>query len=192
MSRLEELVLSFMQKAAYRPLSAEELAEELRLKGKELASFWQVLKDLETRAVIVKTRYDRYGLPEKMNLVVGRLAMTNKGFGFVVPEVHQNPDESDVFIAPDDMGTAMHNDRVIARVHSRRPAQGRSREGEIIRVVERANVQMVGLFEAGRNYGFVRPDDVRLGQDVFIPKECFGGAASGSKVVVEITNWPER
>ena len=192
MSRLEELVLSFMQEEAYRPLSAEELAEKLRLKGNDLAEFWKVLAELEERAVIVKTRYERYGLPEKMNLVVGRLAMTNKGFGFVIPEVRLHPEESDVFIAPDDMGTAMHNDRVIARVHSRRPVQGRSREGEIIRIVGRANLQMVGLFEAGRNYGFVRPDDVRLGQDVFIPKEFFGGAASGSKVVVEITSWPER
>ena len=41
MSRLEEIVLSFMQEEAYRPLSAEELAEELRLKGKDLAAFWQ-------------------------------------------------------------------------------------------------------------------------------------------------------
>ena len=70
MSSLEEIVLSFMQEEAYRPLSAEELAEELRLKGKDLAAFWQVLEELEERAAIVKTRYDRYGLPEKMNLVV--------------------------------------------------------------------------------------------------------------------------
>lgn len=190
--RLEERLVAFMQEEAYRPLDAEELAERLQLRGKELPLLWEALAALEQQAMIVKTRYDRYGLPARMNLVVGRLALTNKGFGFVIPEVRQQPEESDVFVAPDDMGTAMHNDRVVVRVHSRQPAQGRSREGEIIRIVDRANLQVVGLFEAGRNYGFVRPDDVRLGQDIFVPKEAFGGAASGSKVVVEITHWPER
>ena len=84
----------------------------------------------------------------------------------------------------------MNGDRVVARVA---PSEipGRSREGEIIRVVERANKRIVGTFESSKTFGFVTPDDTKLSQDIFIPKKGFGGAKVGMKVVVEITKWPD-
>lgn len=188
---LKEKILAFMRKDAYKPLTAEDLAEQMEFKGTDLAEFWDVLQQLEDNADIIKTRFGKYGVPERMNLVVGRLSATNKGFGFVIPENPQSPDEPDVFIPPDAMTSAMHNDRVVARVH-RQSSQGRAREGEIIRVVNRANSKIVGTFECSRHFGFVTPDDQRVGHDIFIPKDEFNGASVGAKVVVEITKWPEK
>ncbi|GBG57847.1 ribonuclease R [Sporomusaceae bacterium FL31] len=188
---LKEKILAFMRKDAYKPLTAEDLAEQMELKGTDLAEFWDVLQQLEDNADIIKTRFGKYGVPERMNLVVGRMSATAKGFGFVIPENPQTPDEPDVFIPPDAMLSAMHNDRVVARVH-RQSSQGRAREGEVIRVVNRANNKIVGTFECSRHFGFVNPDDQRVGHDIFIPKEEFNGAPVGAKVVVEITKWPEK
>ena len=83
----------------------------------------------------------------------------------------------------------MHGDRVVARVT---PAQeeGRSREGEIIRILERANEKIVGTFERSKTFGFVTPDSTKLTQDIFVAKKFFKGAKTGSKVVVKITKWP--
>ena len=92
---------------------------------------------------------------------------SNKGYGFVIPDKVKMPNETDVFIPPDAMMTAMHHDRVVARVHCQ-SGQGKSRDGEIIRIVERANPRIVGTFEASRNFGFVTPDDVRLGHDILL------------------------
>lgn len=188
---LKEKILAFMRKDAYKPLTAEDLAEQMELKGTDLAEFWDILQQLEDNADIIKTRFGKYGVPERMNLVVGRLSVTNKGFGFVIPENPQSPDEPDVFIPSDAMLNGMHNDRVVTRVH-RQSAQGRAREGEIIRVVKRANSKIVGTFECSRHFGFVTPDDQRIGHDIFIPKDEFNGAPIGAKVVVEITKWPEK
>ncbi|MGI6091852.1 MAG: ribonuclease R [Negativicutes bacterium] len=187
---LKERILSFMHTEAYKPLTAEDLAEQLELKGSELAEFWDLLQQLENEAEIIKTRFDKYGTPERMNLVVGRLSATNKGYGFVIPE---NPveDEGDVFIPPDAMLSAMNNDRVVVRIN-RPSGRGRTREGEIIRIVRRANTKVVGVFDCSRHFGFVIPDDPRLGNDIFIPKDEFNGAKIGAKVVAEITKWPER
>lgn len=188
---IKEKILDFMREEAYKPLDYEDLAESMKLGAKDLSALWPALNELEANADIIKTRFGKYGLPERMNLIVGRLTAHSKGFGFVIPD---NPvEEGDVFIPPDAMMSAMHNDRVVARIHGQvNRGQEKRREGEIIRIVRRANAKIVGTFEYSRHFGFVLPDDVRIGQDVFIPKSEFNGAKSGSKVVVEITKWPEK
>lgn len=183
----KEVILSFMREKAYRPMSAEEMAESLELKGKEIGRFFNALDELEHEAIIIKTRYGKYGLPEKMNLIVGRFEATSKGYGFVVPD---NPESEDIFIPPHAMLNAMNNDRVVARIQSR--PGGRRAEGEVIRIVKRANIKIVGTFCASRNFGFVVPDDRRIGQDIFVSKDDFNGAKDSQKVVVEITEWPQE
>ncbi len=180
-----------MHEEAYRPLPAEELADGMQLTPEDLVQFDAALEKLEKEGAIIKNRSDLYGIPSRMHLVVGRLSMTAKGFGFIIPDVRDSEEETDVFVPGADLNTAMHGDRVVARVT---PAQeeGRSREGEIIRILERANEKIVGTFESSKTFGFVTPDNTKLSQDIFVPKKAFHGAKTGSKVVVEITKWPDR
>jgi len=185
---LADRILAFMHTEVYKPLMAEDLAEGMGIRGKELEVFWEVLDKLEANASIIKTRFGKYGIPGRMNLVVGKFSATTKGFGFILPEDHEL---EDVFIPPDAIGGAMHGDRVVARMHKRH-VSGKAVEGEIIRVVTRANTKVVGTFESSRNFGFVLPDDRRIGRDIFVPKDEFNGAKSGSKVVVEIIEWPQK
>ena len=97
--------------------------------------------------------------------------MSGKGYGFIIPDVKLTEAETDVFVPGAMLGSAMHGDRVVARV-SPSPIPGRSREGEIIRIVERANTKIVGTFASTRSFAFVTPDDQKLGQDIFIPKKA--------------------
>ena len=188
---LKERILAYMHEEAYRPLPAEELADGMQLTPENLVQFDAALEELEKEGAIIKNRSDLYGIPSRMHLVVGRLSMTAKGFGFIIPDVRDSEEETDVFVPGADLNTAMHGDRVVARVT---PAQeeGRSREGEIIRILERANEKIVGTFESSKTFGFVTPDNTKLSQDIFVPKKAFHGAKTGSKVVVEITKWPDR
>ena len=190
MMELQERILEYMRKEAYKPLTEEELAERLQLTNDELVEFWPALEELEKRAAIYQNHSGLYGLPERMNLVVGRLSMTAKGYGFIIPDNKKETQEEDVFVPGAMLASAMHGDRVVARVTPSEIA-GRSREGEIVRVAERANTRIVGTFESSKSFGFVTPDNQKLNQDVFIPKKCFGGAKIGMKVVAEITKWPD-
>jgi ribonuclease R len=142
---------------------------------------------MEEEGKVVLNRKGRYGLPQKMNLVVGRIQGNSKGFAFLIPDDPQNPD---VFIKSEDLMGAMHNDRIVLRLH-KHLEDGRKPEGEVIRILKRANERIVGTFESSRNFGFVVPDDKRLGHDIFIPKSESLGANTGDKVVLEITSWPE-
>ncbi|UZD42169.1 ribonuclease R [Selenomonas sputigena] len=188
-NELQERIVNYMRTAAYKPLTADDLAAAMNLAQEELALFWTALEELEKTAAVIKTRHERFGVPERMNLVVGRLSMSAKGFGFIIPEVREKETDSDIFVPGVSLGGAMNGDRVVARISPSEIA-GRSREGEIIRIVERANEQIVGTFEESRHFGFVTPDDKKIGQDIFIPKGAVHGAKAGMKVVVRITKWP--
>jgi len=187
---LKERILSYMHEEAYKPLLAEDLAANLGIStAEDQAAFEQSLEELEKEGAVIKNRSDLYGVPARMHLVVGHLSMTAKGFGFITPDVKESEDETDVFVPANAIGSAMHGDRVVARVTPPKE-EGRSREGEILRVLERANEKIVGTFERSKTFGFVTPDNTKLTNDIFIPKKATKGAKTGAKVVVKITQWP--
>lgn len=184
----KEKIVEFMKEMAYKPMLREELANVFEIEPNDQPMFYKILDEMEQSGYIIKTQHNRYGIPEKMNLVVGRLQGHQKGYGFVIPD---NRDINDVFIPAEDLNGALHGDRVIARVVSK-SKEGRRQEGEIIRLLERVNKTIVGTFENSRNFGFVVPNDTRINMDVFIPKSEINGAKTNQIVVVEMTKWPEK
>ena len=182
---IEKKIVDLMQKTSYKPLSEEEILNKIAIEGSALKLFWEVMQEMQQVGTIVCTRFNTYGLPEKMNLFVGALSLNSKGFGFVLSA---NRNEKDIFIPPGQLLGAMNNDCVIARINSR--PEGRQPEGEIIRILKRANTKIVGNFSQRKEFGFVVPDDKKVMQDNFVARKNFGGAKDGQKVVVEITVWP--
>ena len=69
---------------------------------------------------------------------------------------------------------------------------GRRREGVIVRILRRATTSLVGTYEKNKSFGFVKPDNQKLGDDIFIPQEYSKGAVTGHKVVVEITDYGKK
>ena len=184
---LANKILEYMREEAYNPLLFEELAQALGVGKDEYEQLIEMLQNMEQEGLVVKTRRKRYGIPERMNLVVGRLQGSQKGFGFLIPD---NLDIKDLYIPVESLNGAMHNDKIIARI-TKGVVGGNKSEGEIIRILKRANEKIVGTFEKNRNFGFVVPDDRRIYQDIFVSKDDFGDAKEGHKVVIEITKWPE-
>src|SRR5690606_17421935 len=84
---------------------------------------------------------------------------------------------------------AMNNDIVLGRTTG--VSDFGKVEGEIIRIVSRANSQVVGVLENYESYAIVIPDDKRITRDIFIPLGKFMGAVSGQKVVAKLVKFPE-
>lgn len=184
---IKEKTIQIMSETAYQPLLADDLVLMLELSKNEKKEILKVLNDMITEGYVIKTKKKRYALSEKMGLVVGRLQGNSRGFGFIIPDKNEI---EDVFIPADFMNGAMHNDRVIARINSVNTQTSKS-EGEIIRILERANEEIVGTFERQRNFGFVMPDDARINMDIYISKKDSLKIKDGYKVVCKITRWPE-
>ncbi|MGY0434346.1 ribonuclease R [Bacillus rugosus] len=180
-------LLSFMKEEAYKPLTVQELEEMLQItEAEEFKELVKALVALEEKGLIVRTRSDRYGIPEKMNLIKGKISAHAKGFAFLLPE---DTSLSDVFIPPNELNTAMNGDIVMVRLNSQ--SSGSRQEGTVIRILERAIQRVVGTYTETRNFGFVIPDDKKITSDIFIPKNGKNGAAEGHKVVVKLTSYPE-
>ncbi len=183
----KQKILTYIREDTYKPLLFEELVEALAIASAEIADFKEILNTMEADGLIIQTKKKKYGVPERMNLIVGRIQGSQRGFGFLIPDL---PDLKDLYIPSENLNGAMHNDRVIARLTSSGVGNKRS-EGEVIRVLYRANEKIVGVFENSKKFAFVVPDDPRIYQDIFISNSEFNGAKDGFKVVVKVTRWPE-
>ncbi len=182
----KEKILEFMKKEAYKPLTINELMHVFEVESNMKKELLKTLNELENEGSIIFTRSQRYGLPEKMNLVIGTLDGNQKGFAFLRPD---DKSMNDIFISPVDMNGAMHGDRVIVRP-MKVTEEVKSPEGKVIRIIQRANEYIIGTFQKSKNFGFVVPDDKRIANDIFIPGDEFNGAKTNDKVNVKITEWP--
>ncbi|MEI9477631.1 MAG: ribonuclease R [Deltaproteobacteria bacterium] len=179
----QQELLEFM-KGEERPLLLKEILRQLGLKNEEKQETKELLRDLVREGKIVRIRGNRYGLPSKMNLVVGRVKCHPDGYAFVIPE---EEGQEDIFIGARNLQEAMHGDRVVARVESVRK---KGKEGRVIRILERQLRKVVGKFMKGKNYSYVVPEDERVLQEIYIPEGETKRARINQIVVVEITQYP--
>ncbi|MRG84713.1 ribonuclease R [Salinibacillus xinjiangensis] len=188
MSSLKEKILTYFNEHA-KPLSVHEIEDVLELDedAEEFKDLVKTLNDLEQDGELVRTRKNRYGLPEKMNLIRGTIQMHAKGFAFLIPD---EEGRDDVFLNNRDLNSAMNGDRVMVRIESGGEG-GQRAEGTVIRILERNNNKIVGTYQDNGAFGFVIADDKRIPHDIFIPKSETNGAVDGHKVIVEITKYPE-
>ena len=168
----------------YTPMKFKELAMLLHVPKERRDELRQILEALESEGKIYLSKRGKYCRGEAKRLT-GIFRASLKGFGFVVIE----GEEQDIYIAEEDTNTAMDQDEV--EVVITREPDGRSREGKIVRIVNRALTKVVGLYQVrkGKSYGFVIPDNQRLSSDIFVPVEYSKGAVDGHKVVVELTSY---
>ncbi|WP_100405392.1 ribonuclease R [Bacillus solitudinis] len=182
-----EQLLTYFRKEADKPLSVSEIEEAFKVDGSdEFKELIKSLNELENRGLIVRTRSDRYGVPEKMNLIRGRVQGHAKGFAFIIPE---DEGQKDVYVSHADLESAMNRDTVLVRINQQ--SSGSRPEGKVIRIIERGVQEVVGTYIDQESYGYVMADDKRIANEIFIPKNADHGVVDGHKVVVKIVKYPE-
>jgi ribonuclease R len=195
MNYTHKQLLEVIRTRAGKPMMVRELMRLLRLKTQDRHDLKHALNELVLSGDIIKTRGNRYGLPEKMDLETGIFQAHPSGYGFVIPEKKGKPD---VYISARGRLDAMDGDKVVARISppaGRKKTEGK-REGVIIRILDRAHTKIVGTYELpeGRtaSLGFVTPSNPRITQDVFISRENVNHATPGDIVSAEIIAYPLR
>jgi ribonuclease R len=135
------------QKAGYK-----QLVRELGLGGgRERRLLLEQLARLTARGALAKLDREHWSIPKPLgaggtrdNLAAGRLDLHRDGFGFVRPNARQARGQEDIFIPPNEINGAMQGDQVLVEVEPPK-ADGR-RQGRIVRVLERRNPTVVGVF----------------------------------------------
>lgn len=124
-------------------------------------------------------------MKREMQRITGIIEKHKKGFGFIRQE-----EGADFFVAPDKMGGAMNGDTVEAEILPPHMIR-RSHEARVIQILEHKTTELVGTFEKHKHYGFVVPDDKKIGEDVFVKRDFARNAQTGDKVVAKITRYPD-
>jgi ribonuclease R len=173
------------------PATTKELLQTLKIPRESRATFTRVLTRLVEAGELIEIRGERYGLPDRMNLLVGRVSINPRGFGFVEVERPTDDGPTSLFVPAIHLNQAVHGDRVVARVERSRDSH--RAEGRIIRILERGTSVIVGRYDVDeRGRGFVVPFDRRLVMDVEVPSGESLGAAPGEMVTLTITTWPTQ
>src|SRR3954449_4465185 len=183
-----EQLLTAIRDRLDHPATARELVQKLKIPQEQRATLKRLLNGLVDSGHLIQTRGNRFGLPDRMNLVVGRVQMHPRGFGFVVADRPIEGIAGDIFISGANRNQGVHGDRVVARIERTREDRA---EGRIVRILERGSSSIVGRFELDESgTGFLVPFDRRVIMDVMIPPDQQLEAKPGDMVVLEITRFP--
>ncbi|NLV21036.1 MAG: ribonuclease R [Syntrophomonadaceae bacterium] len=183
-----ENIIEYMRQESYRPMSYHDLREALQLTDEDEGRFSEMIGKLEKEGEIIRTRRDKYGLPEMMNIYRGIIKLSQRGYGILLPDQIGVPE---IFIYGRNLNGAMHEDRVLVRIRERASADQRP-EGEVIRAIARANQELVGTFERGKHAMQVIPDDPRQIYPINVRPSNKLKLKNGDKVLVRINSWPDK
>jgi ribonuclease R len=179
-------ILEILQKDPDQTFKPKHLARMLKVSNQKYPAFKQELKDLIAENKVVKFKRGRIGAGRRLIEVVGKLHVKTQGYGFLITE----NGETDIFISQNKMGTALHGDTVKVLLYAR-PSEGRSQEGEVVEVIQRARKNIVGTFQQGKYWSTVVPDDLKIQRDFYIAPEHTLDAKEGQKVVVNLLEWDD-
>lgn len=180
----KKMIYEFMCSELYVPMKIKELAILLNVPREERPALEEVLHELLAEGKIELSKRGKYSKAEGKYLT-GTFIGNARGFGFVAVE----GEAEDIFISESLVNGAMHGDTVQVALSAERSASGKRREGAVVKILQRNLTQVVGTFQKNKSFGFVIPDNLKMGQDIFIPLEHFKGAVDGHKVVVQLTDY---
>ena len=180
-------ILTAIRESGRGPLKPKELARELGVATKRYGALKHVLAGLEGDGRVYRVKGGRYAVPEKINLVVGRLSLIRSGDGFVA---HERGKGQDVYVPFGDLASAMDGDQVVARIEGR--PRGRNPVGRIIKVLERAHPRIVGTYRRTKRLGYVVPRERVMPRDVLIPQGDERDARDRDVVVVRMVSFGDR
>ncbi|WP_341679432.1 ribonuclease R [Niveibacterium sp. SC-1] len=169
------------------PLTLDELVDMLDIREGEREVFERRLGAMVRDGQLMRNRRGAYILPDRADLVRGRVEGHPDGYGFLKPD----DGADDLFIGPRDMKEVLHGDRVLARV-SGLDQRGR-REAKIVEVLERANTRIVGKIVVEHGVHYLVPENRRINQEILLAREGRAKLPQAGQVVsVELVQQPSK
>jgi ribonuclease R len=216
-STLEQAILQFVGRADYRPLKPRAIAQRLRLPKSQVDELKTAVKRL------IRSGHLAYGANHlvhaagdagakvhaagakvqaggKKNQVLGVFQRTQKGFGFVRPELDRSATVADaagvrdaraqdIYVPHKWTGDAASGDVVLVQLHRGRPGAAGPR-GEIVEVLQRQTRQFVGTYFQSAGAAYVAVDGTLFAQPIGVGDPGAKGARPDDKVVFEMVRFP--
>ncbi len=186
-SKRKNLICQLVEDECYIPMKEKELAIFMQVKPEERQEFKDVLSELVREGKLQVTKRGKYLKEDRSTeKLTGTFINNFRGFGFVEIEGRMQ----DLFIPEEEVNGAFHKDRV--QVELLKGQHGKRQEAKVVSVLSHGITRIVGTYDHAGNFGFVIPDDEKIGVDIFVPRERSKGAVTGHKVVVELSSYGDE
>ncbi|MDO5707535.1 MAG: ribonuclease R [Andreesenia angusta] len=189
---IKDKIYNYIDDSSIKLSSIEELEKIFEIPKDQKREFRRLVQEMEDEGYVYKTRKGKIGSARRLGFIIGRLQGNQRGFAFLIPESPEEQDIGDVFISHENLNGAYHGDKVAVKIiEDGRESnyENRRRNGEVIKILQRANSKLIGLYQRSEKFGFVVPLDNRMSSDIFILNENRNKAEDGQVVEVEILNW---
>ena len=189
-------IVEHLKQPAYRPQRPRKLAKALQVHGDDdYPTFRDALRDLMRDGRVVIGAGGNVVLPTQRqgttNRIIGTYRHNRRGFGFVVPSDPSG--HEDLFIPEGQNGNAITGDVVAAQITSRGQRDGKAiYSGRVVEVIERTHRRFVGTLQRAAGEWLVYPDGNVLTQPILTPDAASRHIRAGTKVVVELTSYPDE
>ncbi len=181
--RKKEALTSFFLDKSYTKMTEKQITNFFNVPKNEVYILDKIISELEISGIIYQDESKRYiPISSTSGIIKCMYNAKSEKFGFGIAE---NGD--DIFISGDFSLGAINGDDVLVKI-TKQASDGKSREGEIIKILKHNTKSVVGTFIKSRNFGFVRPVDTKI-QDIYIPKKHSENIKDGSVVKVSITKY---
>ncbi len=148
----------------------KQVLKELRARSEHRGAVERGLERLTKRGDLIELKSGHYiASANSREYMVGRVSRHRDGYGFLIADKPIPGIQGDIFLPPPAMAGAMHGDRAVVRVSG--PSRDGKAEGEVVKILQRAHVSVVGEFRITRRGLFVVPYDERLREWIEIPDE---------------------
>ncbi len=171
-----------------KPLSFDEILKRFEYTGNKdkAKGMSRRLIAMERDGQVLKNRRNNYGIPAKMDLIIGTVEGHAEGFGFLIPD----DGSKDLYLHFNQMRRLLHGDRILAQAVG--VNQRGKPEAKLVEVLERANKQLVVRFLSGKGVGIGIPVNSRIKHEILIPPDAQKGAKNNQMVLVEIIQQPDK
>lgn len=184
---LRKAMIELMGRHPAQSYNYKQLAKSLnvhRMDTKRL--IFEILTEMAENGELTEVGTGRFKTKKIGSYITGIVELTAKGSAYIISE----ESEEDVFVAFSNLKHALNGDKVKVMVYAR--SKTRRPEGEVVEILEKKKATFVGTIELSENYAFLLPSGKQMPYDVFIPLHQLNGARNGEKVIVKITEWPEK
>ena len=186
---LRREIINILRRNPNAKLPAKVISKKLSVK-KNTEKIKPILDELLQEGKIIEIgkfvyQYkDQEGLGDRQ-IITGKVDMTRRGSAFIQTDEL----EEDVFISEKKLYGAFHGDTV--EIQYWKVRSGKRPEGQVIRVLKRANSQFIGIIKISDKFAFFIPNNERINTDMFVDLNDLNKANDNDIVVVEVINWQE-
>ena len=145
-----------------------------------------ILYEQRDSGSLVEISRGKFKMSQQGGYITGEVQLTLKGAGYIISE----ESDEDVFVTQSNLKHALNGDTVKVYMYAKR--RGRQPEGEVVEIIKKSKVNIVGVVDVSKNFAFMIANSRQMPYDVFIPLTKLKGAVNGDKVIVQITEWPEK